>query len=180
METMNTPGMSLFQSVLNHPVILRIRHNHGLEHATLHMLAQRYPRRRLAGHADASGFWLLGNVSTEDVRAAVEEALQRMRAGEHNLAVHPNCGTNLVITAILAGLAAFVGMFGAGRRFRDKLERLPLVISMAMMALILAQPLGNFFQARVTTSGHLEALEVVKIFPARFGLATGHRILTRG
>lgn len=177
---MTTPDTSLFQSALKHPFVLRIRRNHGLEHATLHMLTQRYPRQSFGGHSDAGGFWLLGNVSTDDVQTAVEEALQRMKAGEHNLAVSPNCGTNMVVAGVLAGLAAFVGMFGAGRRFRDKLERLPLVISMTMMALILAQPLGNFLQARVTTSGYPETLEVVEIFPARLGWAKAHRVLTRG
>ena len=83
----------------------RIRRNHGLEHATLHVLAQRHPKISMAGHSNATGFWLLGDVDTEDLSDAIEEALRRMRSGERNLAVHPNCGTNFVSAGTIAGLA---------------------------------------------------------------------------
>ena len=70
------------------PIVSRVRRNHGLEHATLHILSQRYPKRSLAGHSDTGGFWILGDVSIEDVYEAVEEALSRLRNGEKHLAVH--------------------------------------------------------------------------------------------
>jgi len=177
---LNQGRPNLIQSILSHPLVSRIRRNHGLEHATLHVLAQRHPRRSLAGHSDAGGFWLIGDVSTEEVQSAVGEALRRLKAGEQNLAVHPNCGTNLVTAGLLAGTAAFMAMFGAGRRFRDKLERLPLAASMATFALILAQPMGYLLQERFTTSGQPELLEVAAIFPARRGWMHAHRVLTRG
>src|SRR5512141_1408005 len=88
----------------------RLQRNHGLEHATLHVLADGDPHLSLAGHSDLGGFWILGNVETDTLRSAVQEALERMRNGEHNLAVHPNCGTNFVATGALAGLAAWSGM----------------------------------------------------------------------
>src|SRR5512134_2196327 len=113
------------ETVINYPAVSRVRRNHGLEHATLHILSQRLPPRPLAGHSDTRGFWILGDVSTEEVQTAVEEAVRRLQAGEHNLAVHPNCGTNFVTSGVLASLAAFVAMFGAGRSFRSRLERLP-------------------------------------------------------
>jgi Domain of unknown function (DUF6391) len=167
-------------SVLEYPAISRIRRNHGLEHATLHILSQRHPKLPLAGHSDTRGFWILGDVSTEDVQSAVQEAMQRMQAGEHNLAVHPNCGTNFVTSGILASLAAFVAMFGAGRRFRDRLERLPLAASLATVALIISQPLGLRIQERVTTSGELAGLKVAQITPSRRGRMQAHRVLTQG
>jgi uncharacterized protein YqhQ len=167
-------------SVLEYPVISRVRRNHGLEHATLHILSQRHPKLPLAGHSDTRGFWVLGEVSTEDVTSAVQEAMQRMQAGEHNLAVHPNCGTNFVTSGVLASLAAFVAMFGAGRRLRDRLERLPLAASLATIALIVSQPLGLRLQERVTTSGELAGLQVVQITPSRRGRMQAHRVLTQG
>jgi hypothetical protein len=167
-------------SVLEYPVISRVRRNHGLEHATLHILSQRHPKLPLAGHSDTRGFWVLGEVSTEDVTSAVQEAMQRMQAGEHNLAVHPNCGTNFVTSGVLASLAAFVAMFGAGRRLRDRLERLPLAASLATIALIISQPLGLRLQERVTTSGELAGLQVVQITPSRRGRMQAHRVLTQG
>jgi uncharacterized protein YqhQ len=167
-------------SILEYPVISRVRRNHGLEHATLHILSQRHPKLPLAGHSDTRGFWVLGEVSTEDVTSAVQEAMQRMQAGEHNLAVHPNCGTNFVTSGVLASLAAFVAMFGAGRRLRDRLERLPLAASLATIALIVSQPLGLRLQERVTTSGELAGLQVVQITPSRRGRMQAHRVLTQG
>ncbi|GAH22409.1 unnamed protein product, partial [marine sediment metagenome] len=113
------------------PFISRIRRNHGLEHATLHVLSKKYPKQSMAGHSDVGGFWVIGDVSLEDVYEAVEEALTRLRNGEKNLAVHRNCGTNFVTSGVLAGLAAVVAMVGVGRRTRDKLERLPFAMFFA-------------------------------------------------
>ncbi len=162
------------------PIISRIQRNHGLEHATMHVLAQRNPRRGIAGHSDMGGFWIVGDVLTEELTSTVQEALQRMRAGEHQLAIHPNCGTNFAASGIIAGVAAFIGMWGAGHSWRAKLERLPLVATLATLALILSQPLGYRLQERVTTSGKPGDLEVVAIKPTHRGRVTAHRILTRG
>lgn len=170
----------LFQTLLSAFPVSRIRRNHGLEHATLHILSERFPKTSLAGHSDMGGFWVLGNVSTEDVQAAVEEGLHRMRNGEHNLAVHPNCGTNFVTAGTFAGVAASVAMFGVGRRFRDKLERVPLAASLATLALMFAQPMGLLIQERVTTSGIPDKMEIVDILPTRRGRIMAHRVITEG
>ncbi|MFC1922072.1 DUF6391 domain-containing protein [Chloroflexota bacterium] len=161
------------------PFISRIRRNHGLEHATLHVLSKRYPKQSLAGHSDTAGFWLIGDVSIEDVYEAVEEALTRLRDGEKNLAVHRNCGTNFVTSGVLAGLAAVVAMFGVGQRSRDKLERLPLAMFFATLALIFSQPLGFLLQERVTTSAEPGDLQVIEIVASRRGRMKAHRITTR-
>ena len=170
----------LFLSLVNAAPLSRIRRNHGLEHATLHVLAEAKPRRSLAGHSDLSGFWIIGEVSTEEMRAAVDEALQRLRNGEHELAVHSNCGTNIAASGLLAGAAAGLGMFGAGRRTRDKLERLPLAITLATAALVLAQPLGLLLQERVTTSSAPLSLEILEITSHERGRLKAHRVITQG
>ncbi len=166
-------------TLLATPVLSRIRRNHGLEHATIHILSKKVPGISTAGHSDAGGFWLLGDLDTEQVRAAVHEALARMRAGEHHLAVHPNCGTNFVVSGAFAGLAGAAALMGA-RRPSDKLSRLPLAMTFATIALILVHPLGFRVQQRVTTSGHPGTLEIVGINPTRRGRWQAHRILTRG
>jgi hypothetical protein len=171
---------SFFNKLLGAPGISNIRRNHGLEHATLHVLAQRHPEMSLAGHSSASGFWLLGEVSTEEVRSAVSEALDRMRKGEHELAVHTNCGTNFVTSGTIAGLAGAMAMAGTGKRWQDKLERLPLAAGLATVALILAHPLGLKLQERVTTCGVPGSLEVLDIIPSKRGRITAHHIITRG
>lgn len=177
---MPTALSNIFQKILGTPAVSSIRRNHGLEHATLHILAQRYPKANMAGHSNSGGFWLLGNVSTEDVKSAVEEALRRMGAGEHNLAVHANCGTNFVTAGTVAGIAGALAMAGVGRRWNERLERLPLAASLATVALILSHPLGMKIQERVTTSGEPGALQVIDIIPTRRGRIQAHQIITRG
>lgn len=160
--------------------ISRLRRNHGLEHATLHILSERRPVGPLAGYSDLRGFWIVGDVTTADLNTAVSQALQRLNAGENQLAVHPFCGTNFATAGVLAGGAAALAMFGAGRRFRDKLDRLPVAMSLATLALIFAQPLGMALQKQITTSGVPGSLRVVRIIPQLHGRFKAHRILTEG
>lgn len=167
-------------TIHNGPFFGRVRRNHGLEHATLNLLALRYPRENIAGHSDGTGFWIIGNVTLEAVYTAVEEALERMRKGETHLAIHRNCGTNFVTAGVLAGTAAAVSMAGVGRSAREKLERLPLAILMATLALIVAQPLGFFLQEKVTTSGQPGDLQVIEILASRRGQLNAFRVITRG
>jgi hypothetical protein len=170
----------LLDSLLNFEPISRIRRNHGLEHATLHLLAARFPRMNMAGYSNTGGFWILGEVPAEAVESAAHEALRRMRAGEQNLAVHPNCGTNFVTGGALAGLAGALTMFGAGPRLRDKFERLSFAAMFATLALILAQPLGNQLQRRFTTSGEPGNLEILGVESAVKNGIPVHRVSTRG
>ncbi len=161
-------------------LISRVRRNHGLEHATIHLLSQRHPDVFLAGHSDPEGFWLLGDVPTEEVEAAVQEALKRLHQGERRLAIHPGCGTNYLVSGGLAALAGALAMLGAGKRWRDKLDRVPLAVMFGTVALMFSQPLGFLLQEKVTTSGVPEGLEVVKVIPSRRGKMQAHRVLTRG
>jgi hypothetical protein len=170
----------VFLSLLNVSPVSRIRRNHGLEHATLHVLADGQPRRPLAGHSDLSGFWIIGDLSADELQAAVREALGRLRNGEHDLAVHPNCGTNIATSGLLAGGAAALTMLGGGRRWRDKLDRIPLAITLATLALVVAQPLGLLLQEKVTTSGDPENLEILEIISQDRGRIKAHRIVTQG
>ena len=166
-------------TILDIPILSRIRRNHGLEHATITILSQRFPNRPLAGYSSPGGFFLLGNVPTEHVREAVVEALVRMNNGERHLAVHPNCGTNYVASGFVAGGLAWLGMAGAKDK-RDKVERLPLVIALAILGFIISQPLGPKIQEHITTSGDPQGLSVVDIFPVRFGDFSMHRVITQG
>jgi hypothetical protein len=167
-------------SVLELPVVSHIRRNHGLEHATLHTLALKLPNTMMMGHSDIGGFWIIGDVPSEVLHAAVQEAIARLRSGERQLAVHPNCGTNYVTAGAMAGLAGAAALLGSGRRFQDKLARLPFAAALATMALIISQPLGLIIQARLTTSGDPGTLEVISITHHRQGRLTLHRIQTRG
>ena len=169
----------LLQNLIEQPTLARIRRNHGLEHATIHVLSREKRRGRVAGHSDAGGFWLLGDLSPDEIQEAVDEALARLRAGESDLAIHPNCGTNLVTSGIFAGLAGAVAMTGAGPRSRDRLERLPLAGLLATVALLFARPAGTRIQQLITTSGDPGDLEVLEIRPSKRRGLVAHRVVTR-
>ncbi len=171
--------MTRLRALLEHPWLLRIRRNHGLEHATIHLLAQRFPGTFLAGHSDAQGFWILGTVPLEAVQSAVHEALERLRRGERHLALHPGCGTNYLTSGALAGLAGAAALSGARNR-RERWERLPLVVLAATVALLFSQPMGMWLQEHLTTSGDPGDLEVVDILPTHRGQLPAFRVLTRG
>lgn len=158
----------------------RVRRNHALEHATLHVLARRKPYTSMAGQSDFFGFWILGDLTLEEVRESVAEALQRLRNGERELAIHPFCGTNLAAAALLSGIATLLAFAGSGKRLRNKLERLPLAISLSGLSFLLARPLGSWLQGNLTTSGELGGLEVSDIRPLRRGWMRAYRISTRG
>jgi len=168
------------RSILDYAPISRVRRNHGLEHATLHVLAERHPGRPLAGHSDFNGFWIIGDLSVEELASAIQEARSRLSSGESKLAVHPNCGTNFATSGVLAGLAAAAAMFGVGKRARDNLDRLPMAILLATLALIISQPLGLQLQEHVTTSSALGMLRVVEIIPRAQGNIKAHRVVTEG
>ncbi len=149
--------------ILSVPYIRRVRRNHGLEHATVHMLSARTKDLAIAGRSDAGGFWLMGDVGTQDVDEATHEALRRLRAGEHKLAVHPNCGTGLVTTGIMASMAGLIGSVGVRRGASDYMTRLPTVMLLTIGAIVLSQPIGLQLQEHFTTLGDPGDLEIVDI-----------------
>jgi hypothetical protein len=158
--------------------VLHLRRNHALEHATLQILSKRRPSVSLAGLSDVGGFWVLGEVDTEELAGAVEEALAELRRGNQGLAIHPTCGTNFMISGLLAGSAGWVGMLGSGSGFKRKLDRWPVVVMLVTLVLILTQPLGPLLQARITTEakpGDLQVTQVLFLPRRNFPI---HRITT--
>ncbi|MFL7810465.1 MAG: DUF6391 domain-containing protein [Anaerolineae bacterium] len=135
-------------------ILQAIRENHAVEHATMHVLGGRYPHAHLAGRSTASGFYIYGDIDTQDLANAASEGLIRLQQGEEHLAVHPRCGTNLVVTSLMAGGAAF--MASASGRPRSRIDRLPLALAGATLAALVAQPLAHRIQEDVTTSPDVE------------------------
>jgi len=166
-------------TLLDHPTLLRLRRNHALEHATIHLLSARVPRTLLIGRSDARGFYLAGEVATEALQQTVHQALARLRAGEAGLAVHPNCGTNLMTGAILAGSASFlVAGLTRRRRWSDWLDQWPVALLAAALSLVAAQPLGTALQRRVTTAAQPGGLRILSVRRLRARTPTLHRVLT--
>ena len=125
-----------------------------------------------------SGFYLYGNISTEEIESAANEALQRMQNGEHGLAVHPNCGTGLVTAGVLTSLAAFAGTTGMKHTFADRISRLPTVILLSILSLIVSQPIGLSLQQHFTTLGEPGNLEIVNISRHEFPMPLAGQRMT--
>ena len=156
-----------------------VRKNHALEHATLQVLAAKHtPSSRLLGYSDPGGFWVVGTVDTEALTIAAQEALQRLQGGEAQLAIHPNCGTNLATSGFLAGTAAWLAMAGTKKGFRNWLDRFPLVVTMVTMALMIAQPLGLRMQAVVTTDAKVNGLKIIQVTKYDGRMQPVHRVST--
>jgi len=171
-------------TLLELPLISRVRRNHALEHATIQVLSERNRDLRLVGRSSMWGFYIYGDVSTADVLAAAQEGLRRLRDGQRNMAIHPNCGTNLAVAGVLAGLGAFLALGGLSpkqdRRFLDRVARLPLAFTGATLGIILARPLGPAFQAYVTTQPDVGDMHIVGVTRERKAGIIIHHVRTEG
>jgi hypothetical protein len=163
-------------NILDMPVIAKIRRHHALEHATIHVLTEHNPRRHLMGRTTTQGFYLFGEVEVEEVAAAVAEALARLQGGEHSLAVHPRCGTNLATAGVLAGLSSFVAMSG---RSKSRLSKLPQILLAATIAVMAAQPLGLALQKHVTTLPEMKGVTIEEIARQRRGQVVVHEVIIK-
>lgn len=157
------------------PVVDDVRRNHALEHATITIMLQKLGRPvRLAGRSTPRGFYVYGNLDTALLTECAHEALQRLRAGEADLAVSPMCGTNLAVAGVLAGLSSFA-VLGS----KPKAEKLPRVIMFATGSVLASQPIGRLAQKYVTTAVGHETCEITRISANQYGPLTVHRVDTQ-
>ncbi|MBE7534227.1 MAG: hypothetical protein HS124_00610 [Anaerolineales bacterium] len=161
--------------ILDLPLILETRKNHALEHATLHILARKYKNQSMAGHSNPTGFFLLGDVPTDDVIACANEAHTRLIAGESGLAVHEGCGTNLVVATLLPATFAWMPLRGARSTFW-RVGLIPFALVLAVFGYLLSRPLGPWLQRYITTEEDLGNMQITDIRLVRKGV---HRIITK-
>ena len=155
----------------------RTRRNHGLEHATVTILTERRPGLKLAGRSTPFGFYIYGRTETNELRSAVDEALRRLKGGELHLAVHPNCGTNLIAKGIAAGLTSYFSFMGTNS-LRGRLMRLPRVALLSGVAAMLAQPVGLALQKHLTTSAEVRDMRIVSVKRSDKGGLVTHFVTT--
>jgi hypothetical protein len=165
----------ILDPILDLPPYLATRRNHALEHATLKILARKYDDKTLAGHSNPTGFFLFGDMTIEDIRNAIQEAMTRLRAGESDLAIHPGCGTNVATSMILPATFAWIPLQGT-RSNRWRLLLLPIALTLAVLGYFLSKPLGPWLQRNITTKADLGDLQVTGIVPVRKGT---HRVTTK-
>jgi hypothetical protein len=161
--------------LLDLPLILETRRNHALEHATIHLLSRRHPGARMAGHSNPTGFFLLGDLSTQDVWESAAEAHVRLNAGESGLAIHPSCGTNLATTALLSAAFAWFPLRGT-KSILWRFMLIPFALFFAFVGFHLSRPLGPWLQKHITTEADLGNMQIVDIVPVRKGV---HRVITK-
>lgn len=123
-----------------------VRENHALEHATIVVLSKQYPEARLSGVSFAPGFFVFGDIPTEAVLPAAQQALGRLRGGEPEMAIHERCGTNLAVAGLLTGLSAM-----SVSRLRKPYNTFNNVVLATTAAIVLARPLGLMVQRYITT-----------------------------
>ena len=143
----------------------RTRQHHAIEHATIHILTARHPERSFSGYSDPAGFTIYGELDEFELRTAVGDALLRLQAGEGELAIHPNCGTNLLTTSAAATLAGFSGAILVRRGW---LERFAVSLALTLTAVVASRPLGYRLQ-RYTTQAEVADRWVAEIRTVQIG-----------
>jgi hypothetical protein len=143
-----------------------LRRNHALEHATIVVMMEREPGRKLNGFSTDDGFFVQGVRSIAEVESAAREAIRRLQNGEKGLAIHRNCGTTIVaanlLAAILFLLALGLGLYLGGNIYL-------MILGSVVLAFALRIPLSLILQRFVTTDADLKNAEVGWVEPAQPG-----------
>ena len=144
-----------------------MRRNHALEHATIVVMMEREPGRKLNGFSTDDGFFVQGVRSISEVESAAREAMRRLQNGEKRLAIHRNCGTTIVAANLLAAVFFLVtlGVFlylGVGNLYL-------MILGSVILAFALRIPLSLLLQRFVTTDANLANAEVGWVEPAQPG-----------
>jgi hypothetical protein len=147
-----------------------LRRNHALEHATIAVMMEREPGRKLNGFSTDDGFFVQGVRSISEVESAAREAMRRLQNGEKKLAIHRNCGTTIVAANLLSAIFFLVTL---GFFLYLGLGNLSLMIlgilGSVVLAFALRIPLSLILQRFVTTNADLTNAEVGWVEPAQPG-----------
>lgn len=150
-----------------------VRRNHALEHATITVVTERYPNVFLRGRSNRKGFYIFGDIDTDELRSAINEALRRLSMGEVELAIHPRCGTNLAVAGILSGVSAALAA-----QLKPRQNRFSYAVLASLAALMVAPRLGTEAQRHLTTLAELGDLRVDSVQRRRFLRETVHWVRT--
>jgi hypothetical protein len=143
-----------------------LRRNHALEHATIVVMMEREPGRKLNGFSTDDGFFVQGVRSISEVESAAREAMRRLQNGEKRLAIHRNCGTTIVAANLLAAIFFLLALgffiyLGGNPYF--------MILGSVVLAFVLRIPLSLILQRFVTTDADLTNAEVGWVEPAQPG-----------
>src|SRR5579859_5256338 len=136
----------------------RIRQNHALEHATVTVLTRRMPDLRLSARSSSRGFVIFADLDPALIRRAGDEALVRLQAGESELAIHPNCGTNLAVGTSLAMVGSLLALMALRPRVR-----VASALASSVAGIAAARPLGTVVQRHITTLPDLRGVSITSV-----------------
>ena len=146
-----------------------LRRNHALEHATIVVMMEREPGRKLNGFSMDDGFFVQGVRSISEVESAAREAMRRLQNGEKRLAIHRNCGTTIVAANLLAAIFFLVAL-GLGFLYLGMgIDLYLMILGSVVLAFALRIPLSLSLQRFVTTDADLTNAEVGWVEPAQPG-----------
>ena len=145
-----------------------LRRNHALEHATIVVMMEREPGRKLNGFSTDEGFFVQGVRSIAEVESAAREATRRLQNGEKGLAIHRNCGTTIVAANMLAAVF-FLAALALGFLYLGGSSLYLLIVGSVVLAFALRVPLSLLLQRFVTTDADLTNAEVGWVEPAKLG-----------
>ena len=154
-----------------------VRQVHALEHATVWMLSSDIVNAKrtklstsylstdnetIGGLSTEKGFYLYGEIEPLKLRRAVRLALNRLQQGDWNLALHPRCGTNSSVAAMLTAGMAMTAHFTLPKSPLHQIAGMGLA---ALTANYLAPELGIYVQKYLTTAipFNLELQNITKI-----------------
>ena len=157
--------------------IRRVRRNHALEHATVTLMLEEGVRGPLGGYSTPWGFFVVGDLSTQQLGRIVGDALSSLNMGRSEMAISPYCGTNMAVAALFSGILTRLAL---GRNKKGRWKRLPIALGAVIVGALLSKPVGNAIQRRFTTLSDMDGLEVVSIRTAWPGQRPRlHRVTTR-
>lgn len=137
----------------------RVRQNHALEHATFTILAQKNPHFSGSARSFSDGFIVFADVDLGELRRAADEALSRLQAGEAELAIHPNCGTNLAVGITLMTVGTMLGLASNQAR-----TRVAAAAASSFAGWAAARPVGEYVQKHFTTLPDLKGVRITEIY----------------
>ena len=148
-------------------VIAHIRKNHAMEHATIHLLTEALPHVSFGGWSFVKGFWILGKAELQDVQKAAEMAYARLNNGEKQLAVHPNCGTNVAVIGLCTAAAAMLTTLST-EEDESGMTKFSAFTTAGMIGALAGKPLGPKVQEKITTDADVRSLSIVSISCSSF------------
>lgn len=148
--------------------IAQIRKNHALEHSTIRLLETAVPGSSYSGYSTPRGFWIIGKSDIQRIQETVDLALAKLRNGEKKLAIHPACGTNLMMSGLMTAVGALVTLRGT-KKESERLKKLSSLVLISGLMLQLSKPLGPWVQENITVDPDMTGMSVIGIDTGEVG-----------